>query len=259
MRATPLVTVCLLALAVAGCEPEEGVVMPDVVGIPLDQARTAIRDAGFTGRVSIDGTGVFGAADESGWQVCYQMPAAGSQATIGTVLEVDRSCDDEGEGLPTTFEEASPPPPTLRVIYRGPDYEIAAIDGQAVSLDVDQYWVLTGELDYSTPDYQDQIKLLIADVILNAGNAQLVIQVVTDPEIIEAESTATSNYYMESMEPGYWEDVMVPKEASDWVAWYTGGFDYDTGELTYADGTYMVDWWPAGDIESELWKPEIAD
>ena len=94
MRATRLVIACLLALALAGCEPEEGVVMPDIVGIPLDQAQSAIKDAGFAGRVKVDGAGVFGVRDASSWQVCYQIPAAGSRATNVVLLDVDRSCDD---------------------------------------------------------------------------------------------------------------------------------------------------------------------
>jgi beta-lactam-binding protein with PASTA domain len=110
MRLGRLLTVCALALGVAGCGAEQDAgQMPDVTGQQLDAALSAIESAGFTDDVDVESGGMFGVVDESNWQVCEQSPAAGEPLTSPPSLTVDRSCDNETDASPTPQNEASEP------------------------------------------------------------------------------------------------------------------------------------------------------
>jgi beta-lactam-binding protein with PASTA domain len=95
--------------------------MPDVTGKRLDDAKSAIKDAGFDGEVKFDGGGLFGVVVESNWEVCEQNPAAGTTVAGKPTLTVARSCVDdksseEPEATPsetasTTPEETAPAEP----------------------------------------------------------------------------------------------------------------------------------------------------
>lgn len=105
-----------VALVLSGCSSEaEPAVMPDVEGKTLDVAKSDIERAGYTKRVEVLGGGMFGVIDESNWEVCEQLPAAGSLVDVEPRLTVDRSCGgDEGEpsAEPTVEEtpESEPSP-----------------------------------------------------------------------------------------------------------------------------------------------------
>jgi hypothetical protein len=90
-------------------------VMPDVVGLQLDVALSDIERAGFEDEVEVISDGMFGVVDESNWQVCEQLPAAGEAMTVAPRLEVDRSCEgDEPEPTtPPTTPETTAPEPTM--------------------------------------------------------------------------------------------------------------------------------------------------
>lgn len=95
--------------------------MPNVVGSPLDTAKSDIERAGFQSDVEVLGGGLFGILDDSAWTVCEQLPAAGETMTDKPRLTVDRSCPDE----PTADDSAEPsatPEPTAD----------AAVDGTTV-------------------------------------------------------------------------------------------------------------------------------
>ena len=81
------------ASAAAGTGDGDARRMPDVVGRPLDQARTAVVAAG--GSVAVSGGGLFGIIDESAWTVCSTEPGSGSGlgSRQRVVLHVDRSCE----------------------------------------------------------------------------------------------------------------------------------------------------------------------
>lgn len=98
--------VALLAVSVVACGSSDEqtadkdaapVVMPEVVGTPLDQALGVIKDAGFTDEVTIEGGGTFGVVEEANWQVCAQTPKAGTPISGAPELTVDRSCDSDDE------------------------------------------------------------------------------------------------------------------------------------------------------------------
>jgi beta-lactam-binding protein with PASTA domain len=118
MRAFHWLVAVVVFLGVAGCGGKDPV-MPDVTGQKLDTAKSAIKDAGFSDKVKVDGGGVFGVIKESNWEVCKQSPAAGKPVTDTPRLKVDRSCNDgdskQGESPspePSDNPEASDPSAT---------------------------------------------------------------------------------------------------------------------------------------------------
>jgi hypothetical protein len=95
--------------------------MPDVTGKKLDDAKSAIKGAGYGDEVKVDGGGLFGVVVESNWEVCEQNPAAGTTVAGKPTLTVARSCVDgksndepeatPSETAPTTTEETAPAEP----------------------------------------------------------------------------------------------------------------------------------------------------
>jgi hypothetical protein len=96
-----------IVLGVTGCGSDQdtvaATVMPDVMGLQLDVALSDIERAGFEDEVEVLGGGVLGIVDESNWQVCEQMPAAGENVATTPRLAVDRSCEGD------TPEPTTPP------------------------------------------------------------------------------------------------------------------------------------------------------
>ena len=246
-----------LLLGLTGCGSDEATaVMPDVTGLQLDVALSDIERAGFTDEVDVLGGGVFGVVDESNWVVCEQEPGAGQSLNSAPRLTVDRSCG-------TDDSEASEPPadePTEDAeaySYQGPAYEIVTVDDNVGVTGLDQYWVYVSELDVTTDAYRDQVRAIITDIAHLQGTAALMVAVVTDREIIEAESASTIAGFMEEhADDDYFRDVIAPKEATDWVASYTGGYDPGTGEPSDAAAAFEIVWWGYGDIAIEKWSPE---
>jgi hypothetical protein len=257
----------VICAVLAGCDSDtEKPTMPDVVGEPLNVAKVAIESAGFSGEVEVNGGGLFGVVVEENWVVCEQAPAAGDDIETAPTLAVDRECDVEGgdEGGESAAPTASPsvtpsaePSATAAYVYSGPDYDVVAIDEDAGSGVLDQYWVLTDDLASDSATYRDQVKAIVSDLAHKLESPDVIVQVVTDPEIIEAESAQTGGDFMNSHDADYWNDVMVPKEKKHWVAWYTGGFDYDESELSDADSAYTITWLPGGKSVDEQWKPSM--
>ncbi|SDC56671.1 hypothetical protein [Rhodococcus tukisamuensis] len=163
---------------------------------------------------------------------------------------------------PATSEEPTAQSPTQEVrpySYEGPKYEVVTVNEGAGMGKLDQHWVHTAKLDYSTDAYKEQIKLIVADVARGAGTAKVLVDVVTDKEIIQAESADTIGDFMDSHDQDYWKNVMVPKEASDWVASYVGGIDQDEGKLSDAESAFEITWFIAGNSPKfEKWKPEVT-
>lgn len=140
--------------------------------------------------------------------------------------------------------------------YQGPLYEIVAVDENVGVTTLNTYWVYTNRLDYSTDAYKDQVKMIIADIARNKSTAKLMVEIVTDKEIIEAESASTIAGFMEQYGGEYFKNVIVPKEESDWVASYIGGFDLETGQRSESAAAFEVIWFPNSKTEIEKWKPE---
>ena len=85
--------------------------MPDVMGLQLDVALSDIERAGFEDEVEILGGGTFGVVNESNWQVCDQLPAAGEAMTDVPRLTVDRSCPDVAAEPEVETPEVTEPEP----------------------------------------------------------------------------------------------------------------------------------------------------
>lgn len=269
MKTLRVVMGLALGLGLAACaEAEEGAgsnqdagsgVMPDVVGMKLDVALSEIESAGFKDEVEVEGGGALGVVIESNWEVCEQQPAAGDDIGEAPQLTVDRSCDDGGsdDATGTTSSEAEETSTSAPdAAYSGPEYEVVIIDRGAGMRVLDQYWVHTAALDYSTDGFKDQLKLLIADVVQRAGTDQVIVQVVTDREIAEAEAVSTYEQFEADHGSEYVMTVIPEKEKEGWVAWYTGGIHYETGELSDSDAAFGIDWFPASDNPtSERWRP----
>lgn len=261
-------------------------VMPDVLGQTLDVALSDIERAGVEDEVEVLGGGAFGVVVESNWQVCEQFPAAGQQVTEAPRLTVDRSCPDvaaepavtepavtepEVTEPEPTDTEPSPPSTVLETdgsseqpsqevaeqapyTYEGPQYEIVSTDATGIGLE--NFWVLTDKLDYSTDSYKDQVKLIIADIARDQGTAAIIVDVVTDIEIALLESSSTTAEFYAEFGDDYVNNVVLPKEATDWIANYRGGYDPNTNELSDSENAFEVIWFPGGDAEFENWKPE---
>lgn len=258
IRAYPTGVAILLMVGLVGCAgtAAEDVVMPDVTGQRLDVAKSDIERAGFADDVEVLGGGVFGVVDESNWEVCEQSPSAGEVVTGTPRLTVDRSCGDEsGEATEGSGAEETEPAAEAYT-YEGPAYEIVAVD-ENVAAGLDQHWAYTVSLDTSTDDYRDQVKLMIEDVARAEGTDKLIVQVITDREIAEAESPSTTEAFVAEHGLDYFQTTIPEKEKTGWIAWYTGGIDLDTGDPS--DDAFVIDWSVASDHpETETWRPDLS-
>ena len=110
VRLVQLAMTVAIASTFAGCGSDNDTAMPDVVGQRLDVAQSEIERAGFEDDVEIVGGGVFGVIDESNWQVCEQLPKAGSAISDKPRLTVERSCDKAADSEPTNEPTEEPTP-----------------------------------------------------------------------------------------------------------------------------------------------------
>lgn len=262
MQARRLTAALVVVFALAGCSSDQQSVMPDVVGEQLDVAQSDIERAGFEDDVEVVGGGMFGVVDESNWQVCEQLPAAGEVVTDVPRLTVDRSCDDAKDGpgdTPTEEPEELETEAAEAYVYTGPPYEVVVVDDDITAANLKQYWIYTSALDTSTAAYKDQVKAIVTDIAHKEGTEKVLVEVVTDKEIAEAEAFSTMQSFAEEHGLDYFQQTIPQKEESGWVASYAGGFDYDTGEPSDAEDAFQVTWMIASDNpEFEQWKPEFT-
>jgi hypothetical protein len=283
-RLVATITLAILAGAVlAGCGST--LITPNVVGLPLDKAHQAFEAVGIKEFDDKDAFDNRNAVVDSNWAVLEQVPAAGTALatdtkitlTIGKIGE-NRTTARLTEGSPVLAKiraeavaekadaerKAAADKPAAakagsdKAEYEGPPYEIVTVDEKVSNAKLDQYWVYTRKFDYSTAAYKNQVKMIIADIARTKKTNKLIVQVVTDKEIIEAESYSTMKNFMDEHKGDYWKNVMVPKEKSDYVAWYTGGFDGDTGQPSETAVAFEILWRPSSNEEIEKWKPEAA-
>lgn len=269
MRVVRWTIATLFVLVIAGCGSGKDTAMPDVTGKKLDDAKSDIERAGIDDKVEIVGGGTFGVVVESNWQVCDQVPSAGQPVKNSPRLTVDRSCENssssEAASTPTTPPGpgvTTPPAPEVTSTtisaysYAGPKYEVVIVDKRTGMGELDQYWVYTDKLDYSTDAYKDQIRALITDVAHSAGTNRIILEVVTDKEIAQAEAVSTSEAFVAEHGPNYAIKVIPKKETTGWVASYTGGIDPDAGKLSDSDAAFEVIWFGYSDNPTiEKWKP----
>ncbi|QOD04358.1 hypothetical protein [Pseudarthrobacter sp. BIM B-2242] len=248
-----------VTLLVAGCSGETVTTMPDVVGKGLDVAISDVKLAGIDDEVEVLGGGMFGVVDKSNWTVCSQEPQTGAEVSSAPRLTVDRSCETDGTPSeePTREPEKSKPP-VEAYSYKGAPYEVVTVDENQGPAKLNQYWVYTSKLDYSTDGYKDQIKMIIADIAQAQRTDKFIAEVVTDKEIAEAESPSTAESFIEKRGMDYFINAIPKKEKTEWVASYTGGFDPDAGEASDSAKAFEVIWFIAADAEIENWKPQAA-
>lgn len=181
-----------------------------------------------------------------------EAPEATSPSTEVAVAQSQKPSEE-----PVTEPKESEPE-VEKYAYQGPQYEIVAVDRNQGPAKLNQYWVYTSKFDYSTDEYKDQIKMIIADIAYSEGTDKFLVEVVTDKEIAQAESPSMYQNFIEEHGMDYAIHTIPQKEKTDWVASYTGGFDPDAGEASDSANAYEVIWFIAAGAEIEKWKPEIA-
>ena len=252
----------VVALTLAGCSGGDPITMPDVVGKKLDVAKSDVARAGIDEEVEVLGGGLLGVVVESNWTVCTQEPPGGAPVSGTPRLMAERLCEAGGTADTEASEESEPTESTQQTpeaeeyTYRGPKYEIVSVDEDQGPAALTQHWVVTPKLDYSTDAFKDQIKLIIADIAHNEGTDKFFAEIVTSEEIALAESPSTYENFIEERGMDYAIKEIPKKEKDGYVATYTGGYDFDLGEVS--DSAFAIDWWPYAATEHEKWKPETT-
>ncbi|PFG20729.1 PASTA domain-containing protein [Serinibacter salmoneus] len=255
----------LVVAPLSACSESAPPVMPDVVGQPLDIGASEIEASGFTDDVEVEGGGVFGVVDESNWTICEQTPSAGDPIAGTPVLTVDRECTSTGSDTADEAEDTASPAATAEESetseplpeYAGPDYEIVIVDDNVGPADLSQFWILVEGFDGTDSASRDSIKQVISDVATSAGTAEVLVEVVTDRQIAEAEAISTWEDFVAEHGEDYAINTIPQLEVEGWVASYSGGIDHDAGEASDAPDAYQIAWWPAGQAEIETWRPDV--
>jgi hypothetical protein len=155
-----------------------------------------------------------------------------------------------------TSAETEPEPEAYA--YTGPQYEIVVVDENVSAAELTRFWVLTSPFDYSTDEYKNQVRMIVEDIAHQNGTAALMVDVVTDREVAEADASSTYEDFVEEHGIDYVFETIAAKEQLHWAASYTGGFDYDTGEPSESAEAFEVLWRPHAAEELEKWKPALA-
>ncbi|WP_146197137.1 hypothetical protein [Serinibacter arcticus] len=141
--------------------------------------------------------------------------------------------------------------------YAGPPYEVVITDENIGPAGLSQYWVTIENLDVSSTAYRDAVKEVVSDVAAGEQSADVIVTVVTDRKIAEAESPSTVLDFIEEYGDDYLVNAIPTLEVEGWVASYSGGLNPDQADPTDALDGYEILWWPYGDLEVEAWKPDL--
>jgi len=167
-------------------------------------------------------------------------------------VNVEKPNDADKETSTETNQEAE----KETYIYTGQQYEI--VHSYATGIGLTQFWIYTSKFDLSTEDYKLKVKEIITDLVKKSMTTDIVVEVVTDKEIIFFESNITIAEYMNKYGDKYYRDTVVPKEKVGYVASYTGGYDSNASKLSTSDSAYEIIWLIASDDpEFENWKPDL--
>ena len=145
--------------------------------------------------------------------------------------------------------------------YDGKPYEI--VDSHRTGIGLTQYWVYTDKFDYSSDSFREQVKAIITDVARKENTNKLIIDIVTDKEIVYFESDNTIKEAMNKYGMDYFKNTIAPKEKTNWIASYRGGYDFNTSKKSDADSAFEITWFIAeytdrDDVVTEQWKPNLT-
>jgi hypothetical protein len=141
--------------------------------------------------------------------------------------------------------------------YSGVPYEIVSTDRGQSSAGLTQYWVFAEGIEVSTTAGRDQIKAIINDVARAEGSSSVFVEVVSDRDIALAESLSTYEAFVAERGLDYALKTIPEIEKTGWLASYSGGFDYDTGEAS--DSAFEITWLGASDDpDFEAWQAVVT-
>lgn len=224
---------------------------------PTTQKRVLAGVGGVVGLLVLWGTvsAAFGGDEEA--------PAASESAPAQTekpeeTTEPTEEPAEEATEEATEEPEASETPAVEPYSYEGPEYKVVVVDNKVGPAKLSQFWALASpEFDFSKDGYKEQVRLIIEDIAHKQGTANFMMQVVTDREIAEAEALSTQKAFIAEHGDAYFINTIPKLEVKGWVASYTGGFDYNTGNASDAPEAFEVIWRPYATSEIENWQPVV--
>lgn len=137
-------------------------------------------------------------------------------------------------------------------------YDVVITDPDIGPAGLTQYWVAVEGLDVATGAYRDTVKQIVSDLARAAGTTDIIVNVVTDPKIAEAESPATVLGFIAEYGDEYLVNTIPELEVEGWVASYSGGLNPEMVDPTVDLAGYEIVWWPYDTLEVEAWKPELS-
>lgn len=178
-------------------------------------------------------------------------PTAGSPASIESSPSPKPSATLTPSVAKAASAEVQPP-----YTYTGPRYQVVTVDRALGPARLDQHWVLIKPV--SAARLKTDVKAIVTDIARKAGTDKLMVEVVTNREIAEAEAVSTYERFVEEHGEVYAIKRIPEMEKTQWVASYTGGFDPELSEPSDAKGAFEILWRPAATAEREKWRPIAA-
>jgi hypothetical protein len=164
-------------------------------------------------------------------------------------------------GEDNSVQESNPLEESKAYKYDGKPYEIA--DSHSTGIGLTQYWVYTDGFDYSSDAFREQVKAIITDVARKENTNKLIVDIVTDKEIVYFESDNTIKEALDKYGMDYIKNTIAPKEKTNWVASYRGGYDSNASKRSDEDSAFEITWFIADytnrdDVVFEQWKPNLT-
>lgn len=175
--------------------------------------------------------------------------------------KTEEVADSKQPGEDSSVQESNSAEESKAYKYDGKPYEIA--DSHSTGIGFTQYWVYTDGFDYSSDAFREQVKAIITDVAHKENTNKLIVDIVTDKEIVYFESDNTIKEALDKYGMDYFKNTIAPKEKTNWVASYRGGYDSNTSKKSDEDSAFEITWFIADytdrdDVVFEQWKPNLA-
>lgn len=146
--------------------------------------------------------------------------------------------------------------------YDGPKYKILYTKNNVGATKLNKVWIFTGKFDYSNDQFKKHIKKILTDVARHRKSIRFMASIATDREVLLYDYDSFQIIDQKTMD--YVKKNVLPKNASNWVASYTGGYDYDDLKPSDSSEAYTIQWFgnaftnnkKVGKfIGTETWKP----